>query len=173
MDLFILPERERPMPPPSLLREIDAYAVTAGEISHNEIRGKRFNRVYILPGVTLSPEVEDAAEFCLYGAHSKESAFIYGVDAQEDWEMAKRLMQKLKQERRVDKLTPEDFPIIARGQYVYRQMFSSPIAGPMDMGLSEDIAFRLNRDEMARRAAQADLSGNHDFSFIGQPQKAT
>lgn len=43
-------------------------------------------------------------------------------------------------------LQPRDFPLVAVGQFVYRQGWSSPIIGPVDMHLAADLALRLNRD---------------------------
>lgn len=46
-----------------------------------------------------------------------------------------------------DRLTPEDFPLVAHGQFVYRRQSSGPIIGPVDYRLAAELAERLNRDQ--------------------------
>ena len=49
-------------------------------------------------------------------------------------------------------LSPLDFPLMAKGQFVYRRTCSSPLLGPMSLELARELAFRLNRDEAAKSA---------------------
>lgn len=50
----------------------------------------------------------------------------------------------------IDPLGPNDFPITAIGQYVYRCTASSPFVGPVSMALAADLAWRLNQDHYGR-----------------------
>ncbi len=72
-----------------------------------------------------------------------------------------------------DPLAPEDFPVVANGQYVYRRTTSGAFVGPISMQLAADIAKRLNRDEEIRlKAIQAALHGEPLLvhgSFKGGP----
>jgi hypothetical protein len=52
----------------------------------------------------------------------------------------------------INPLRPDDFPLLANGQYVYRRTASSPIIGPVSMELAADLAARLNRDAYAGAA---------------------
>jgi hypothetical protein len=42
--------------------------------------------------------------------------------------------------------TEDDFPVVARGNEVYRRMESGPICTCADMDMAAEIAKRLNRD---------------------------
>lgn len=54
-----------------------------------------------------------------------------------------------------DHLLPEDFPLLAYGQFVYRRTSSSPIIGPVGMELAADLAARLNRDHSAENIRES------------------
>jgi hypothetical protein len=49
-------------------------------------------------------------------------------------------------------LGPDDFPLLAKGQFVYRRTGSSPFIGPVSMELAADLAGRLNRDHFGADA---------------------
>ena len=54
------------------------------------------------------------------------------------------------------RLKPEDFPLTAIGNAVYRRTLSSPLATFADEALAADVALRLNRDDQAYGEDRAD-----------------
>lgn len=54
------------------------------------------------------------------------------------------------------RLKPEDFPLTAIGNAVYRRTLSSPLATFADDELAVDVALRLNRDNQAYGETEAE-----------------
>lgn len=65
-------------------------------------------------------------------------------------------------------LGPNDFPLLASGQYVYRRTSSSPIIGPVSMTLAADLALRLNRDHFGSSSFVAGYEGGKSMLVYGR-----
>lgn len=96
MDLFILPERERPTPPPSLMSRAGVMAIFLAEIVPERVMGLVFERVYVLPGALLSPNVRELVATRHRPVIADNVNFVYGDSAQEAWDRAKDHMWSMK-----------------------------------------------------------------------------
>jgi len=137
----------------SKMKTIAQIVVPPAVAPYMERHGQRATEA-ITAYLTSCPTVDEKlgalgvlAQVLLHMGDAIQAMQLAKTAGSEHWERGKAMDYKLK---------PDDFPLTALGNAVYRRTMSSPLATFSDEALAADVALRLNRDDQVYGETEAD-----------------